>query len=83
MSPDSYFIVFDRISSICIIADMSLKARLEANFEREHQKVEYLFKERPGLTGLAAFPPSVLQFPGKYLYFSVTKVSEKSVVDPE
>ena len=62
---------------------MSIKTRLEADVEREYQNVEYLLKERPGLAGLAAFPSSVFQVPGKYLFFSETKVSEKCAVDPE
>ena len=36
-----------------------------------------------GLRGLAAFPSSSSQVPGKYLCFLLTKVSEKNVVDPD
>ena len=47
----------DRTSAICITADMSFKSRLEADFKREYQNVEFLFRQRPGLGGMAALPP--------------------------
>ena len=50
---------------------------------REYQNVEFLFRQRPGLGGPAALPPSVSQVPGKYLLFLVTIVSERNVVNPE
>ena len=56
---DSDFILSDRTSAICITADMSFKSRLEADFKREYQNVEFLFRHRPGLGGMAALPPSV------------------------
>ena len=80
---DSDFILSDRTSAICITADMSFKSRLEADFKREYQNVEFLFRQRPGLRGMAALPPSVAQFPGKYLCFLVTRVSERNTIDPE
>ena len=46
---DSDFILSDRTSAICITADMSFKSRLEAEFKREYQNVEFLFRQRPGL----------------------------------
>ena len=64
---DSDFILSDRTSAICITADMSFELRLEADFKREYQNVEFLFRQRPGLGGIAAVPPSVAQVPGKYL----------------
>ena len=69
---DSDFILSDRTSAICITADMSFKSRLEADFKREYQNVEFLFRQRQGLRGMAALPPSVAQVPGKYLCFLVT-----------
>ena len=48
---DSDFILSDRTSAICITADMSFKSRLEADFMREYQNVEFLFRQRPGLAG--------------------------------
>ena len=62
---------------------MSFKSRLEADFKREYQKVEFLFKLSPGLGRLAALPPSVLQVPGKYLCFLVTRVNERNTIDSE
>ena len=69
---DSDFILSERTSAICITADMSFKSRLEADIKREYQKVEFLFRQRPGLGGMAALPLSVAQVPGKYLCFLVT-----------
>ena len=80
---DSDFILSDRTSAICITADMSFKSRLEADFKREYQNVEFLFRQRPGLGGMAALPPSVAQVPGKHLCFLVTRVSERNTIDPE
>ena len=80
---DSDFILSNRTSAICITADMSFRSRLEADFKREYQNVEFLFRQRPGLGGMAALPPSVAQIPGKYLCFLVTRVSERNTIDPE
>ena len=80
---DSDFILSDRTSAVCIAADMILKSRPEADFKREYQKVEFLFRQRPGLRGMAALPPSVAQVPGKYLCFLVTRVNERNTIDPE
>ena len=80
---DSDFILSDRTSAVCITADMSFKSRLEADFKREYQNVDFLFRQRPGLGGMAAFPPSVAQVPGKHLCFLVTRVSERNTLDPE
>ena len=51
---DSDFILSDRTSAICITADMSFKSRLEADFKREYQNVEFLFRQRPGLGGMVS-----------------------------
>ena len=79
---DSDFILSDRTSAICITADMSFKSRLEADFKREYQNVEFLFRQRPGLGGMAALPPSVAQVPGKYLCFLVTRVNDRNTINP-
>ena len=79
---DSDFILSNRTSAICITADMSFKSRLEAAFERYNQKVEFLFRQRPGLGGMAALPPSVSQIQDKYLCFLVTRVNERNLIDP-
>ena len=83
MITDRDFILSDRTSAICITADMSFKTRLEAEFRREYQNVEFLFRQRPGLGGMAALPPSVSQDPGKYLCFLVTRVNERNTIDPD
>ena len=80
---DSDFILSDRTSAICVTADMSFKSRLEAGFKREYQNVDFLFRQRQGLGGMAALPPLVSQVPGKYLCFLVTRVSERNTIDPE
>ena len=72
---DSDFILSDRNNAICITADMSFKSRLGAEFKREYQNVEFLFRQRPGLKGMAALPPSVAQVPSKHLCFLVTRVN--------
>ena len=62
---------------------MSFNTRLDADFKREYQNVEFLFRQRPGLGGMAALPTSVSQVPGKYLCFLVTRVNERNTIDPE
>ena len=83
MITDSDFILSNRTSAICITADMSFKSRLEADFKRDYQNVEFLFRQRPGLGGMAALPPSVAQVPGKYLCFLVTRVNDRNTINPE
>ena len=73
----------DRTSAICITADKSFKSRLVADFKREYQNGEFLFRQRPGLGVMAALPPSVSQVPGKYLCFLVTRVNERNTINPE
>ena len=80
---DSDFILSDRTSAICITADMSFNTRLEADFKRDYQNVEFLFEQRLGLGGMAALPPSVSQVPGKYLCFLVMRVNERNTIEPE
>ena len=45
--------------------------------------MEFLFRQRPGLEGMAALPPSVSQVPGKYLCILVTRINERNTIDPE
>ena len=73
----------DRTSAITITAEMSISTRLQADFKREYQNVEFLFRQRPRLGGMAALPPSVSQVFGKYLCFLVTRVNERNTIDPE
>ena len=79
---DSDFILSDRTSAVCRTADMSFNTKLEADFKRENQNVEFLFRQRPGLGGMAALPPSVSQVPGKNLCFLVKRTNERNVIDP-
>ena len=80
---DSDFILSNRTSAICITADMSFHTRLEADFKRKYQNVKLLFRQRPGLGGMAALPPTVSHFPGKNLCFLVTRINERNTIDPE
>ena len=79
---DSKFVWSDRTSAICITADMSFNTRLEADFKRDYQNVQFLFRQRPGLGGMAGLPPSVSQIPCKYLCFLVTRHNERNTIDP-
>ena len=80
---DSDFILTNRTCAIAITADMSLKTALAADFKREYKNIEILWKQRPGIGGVAALPPAASQIPGKYLCFLVTRATEKRHVDPE
>ena len=62
---------------------MSFNTKLEADSKREYQNVEFLFRQRPVLGGLAALLPSISHILRKYLCFFVTRVSERNVIDPE
>ena len=80
---DSDFILTYRTCAIAITADMSFRTALAADFKREYKNVELLWKQRPGVGGIAALPPTASQIPGKYLCFLVTRATEKQHVDPE
>ena len=80
---DSNFILRNRTCAIAITADMSCRTALAADFKREYKNVEFLWKQRPGIGGVAALPPAASQIPGKYLCFLVTRATEKQHVDPE
>ena len=80
---DGNFILSDRTRATCITAGMSFNTRLEDGFKRQYQNMEFLFRQRPGLGGMAAIPPSASQVPGNYLRLLVTRVSERNVIDPE
>ena len=79
----SDFILTNRTCVIAITADMSFKTALAADFKREYKNIKFLWKQRPGIEGVAALPPAVSQIPGKYLCFLVTRATEKRHVDPE
>ena len=82
---DSDFILFftNRTYAIAITADMSFRTVLAADFKREYKNIEFLWKQRPGIGGVAAFPPAASQISGKYLCFLVTRATKKRHVDPE
>ena len=80
---DSDFILTNRTCAIAITADMSFKTALAADFKREYKNIELLWKQRPGIGGVAALPPAASQTPGKYLWFLVTRATEKRHVHPE
>ena len=73
---DRDFILTIRTCAIAIPADMSLKTALAADFKREYKNIEFLWKQRSGIGGVAALPPVVSQKPGKYLCFLVTRATE-------
>ena len=80
---DSDFILTNRTCAIAITADMSFKTALAADFKRECKNIEFLWKQRPGIGGVAALPPAASKIPGKYLCFLMTRATEKRHVDPE
>ena len=62
---------------------MSFKTALAADFKREYKNMEFFWKQRPGVGGVAALPPAASQIPEKNLCFLVTRATEKQHVDPE
>ena len=64
---DSDFILTNRTCAIAITADMSFKTALAADFKREYKNIEFLWKERPEIGGVAILPPAASQILGKYL----------------
>ena len=80
---DSDFILTNRTCAIAITIDMSFKTALAADFKRAYKNTEFLWKQRPGIGGVAALPPAASQIPVKYLCFLVTRATEKRHVDPE
>ena len=80
---DSDFILTNRTCAIAIAADMSFKTALAADFKREYKNIEFLWKQKSGIGGVAALPPAASQIPGKDLCFLVTRATEKRHVDRE
>ena len=62
---------------------MSFRTALAADFKGEYKNRKFLWKQRPGVVGVTALHPALSQIPGKYLYFLVTRATEKRYVDPE
>ena len=80
---DSDFILTNRTCAIAITADISFRTALAADFKRDYKNIEFLWKQRPGIGGVAALPPAASQITEKYLCFLVTRATEKRHVDPE
>ena len=64
---DSDFILTNRTCAVAITADMSFRTALAADFKREYKNVEFLWKQRPGIGGVAALPPGGVANTGKVL----------------
>ena len=62
---DSDFILTNRICAIAITADMSFRIALAADFNREYKILEFLWKQKPGIGGVAALTPAASQILGK------------------
>ena len=75
---DSDFILTNRTCAIAITADMSFRTALAADFKREYKNIEFVWKQRPGVGGVAALPPAASQIPGKFLCFLVTRARRSS-----
>ena len=80
---DSDFILTNRTCAIAITADRKFKTALAAEFKREYKNIELLWKQKTGIGGVAALPPTASQIPVNYICFLVTRASEKRHVDPE
>ena len=80
---DSDFILTEHTRAIAITADVSFKTALAADFKREYNNIEFLWKKRPGVGGMIALPPVASQIPGKYMCFLVTKATGRQHVNPE
>ena len=80
---NSDFIPTNRTCAKAIAADMSFGTALAADFKKEYRNIELLWKQRPGLGGVAALPPAASRIPGKYLYFLVTRATERQQIHTE
>ena len=57
----SDFILINGLCAIAITAYMSFRTALSADFEREYRYIEFLWKQRPGIGGVAVLPPAASQ----------------------
>ena len=55
---DSDFILTNRTCAIAITADMSFRTALAADFKRKYKHIEDLWKQKPGIGGVAALSPA-------------------------
>ena len=60
---DSDFLLTSRTCAITITVDMSFRTTLAADFKREYESIEILWKQRPGIGGVAALPPVASKIP--------------------
>ena len=74
---DSDFILKNKTCAIAITADMSFRTALAADFKRDYKNFEFLWKQRPGIGGVAALPPAASQIQRKYVCFLVDGATEK------
>ena len=80
---DSDFILTVSTFAIAFTADMTFRRALAVDFKREYNKIEVLWKQIPGIVGVAALSPAASQTPGEYFCFLVTRPTEKQQVDPD
>ena len=80
---DSDLTLTKRKCAIVITANMSFRTALAADFKRKYKNIEFLWKQRPGIEGVAALLPAASQIPGKYFCFLVMRSTEKQHVVPE
>ena len=73
----------ERKCAIAITADVSFKTALAADFKREYENIEFLWKQTPGVGGMIRLPPVASQIPRKYLCFFVTKATDKQHLNPK
>ena len=62
---------------------MSFRTALATNFKQECKNTDFLWKQRPGIEGVAALAPAASQTPGNYLCFLVTRAKEKQHTEAE
>ena len=55
---DSDLILTNRTCALAITAVMSFRTALAADFKREYKNIEFLWKQIPGIGGVAALPPA-------------------------
>ena len=80
---DSDFILTNRTCAIAITADMRFRTALARDFKREYRNIDFVWKQRPGIGGVAALPPVASQIPPNYSCLLVTRATEKRHVDPK
>ena len=77
------FILTDSTFAIAFTAETTFRSALAADFKRDYNTSEFLWKEIPGIIDVAALQPAASQTPGEYLCFLATRATEKQQVDPD